>query len=83
NELGTGKLRGIAAFDRWWRYIRNVKIRANKDMEEYAGGVEIPFVIRNMIAAQSRIPEKALQYGAISKSAMMICYFQNLFVGAI
>lgn len=83
NEMGSGKLKGIAEFDRWWRYIRNVKIREDEDMEVYAEGMEIPPVIRNMIAIQSRIPEKALKVGAISKSAMMICYFQNLFIGAI
>ncbi|PWT71926.1 MAG: hypothetical protein C5B59_16860 [Bacteroidetes bacterium] len=83
NETGSRQLRAIANFDRWWRYIRNVKIRGNKDMEAYAKGIEIPPVIRNVISLQSSIPEKALQMGMVSKTMMMISYFQNLFIGAI
>jgi len=75
HKMGEDAFKDIFIFDYYWRLLRNYKIRFIADLN--AMGVEdhkIVPVIRQMIAAQQKIPLKALRFGPLSKILMTACY---------
>ncbi len=74
NKTGIAQLRNILVYDGWWRLMRNLEIRNEKDIFESGYHEGIPLVIKKMIRFQKAIAPSVLKIGAISKTLMAICY---------
>ena len=78
NTDGPSALRSIAAYDEWWRCLRNAGIRSAKELEQYTGDEPLLPVIRRMIRHQQQIPQSVLRKGPISKVLMLFSYLLNI-----
>ena len=67
----------IMAYDAWWRMIRNLKIRTEKDLALYAKGENVPEFLYKILAFQKNIPVSLLNIGVISKILMTISFITN------
>jgi len=77
DRYGMKSTRNIIVYDAWWRHLRNLGIRAQKDIFRYKADAEIPVIIQNMINHQALIPKAALRNGLISKAAMSLSFILN------
>jgi glycosyltransferase involved in cell wall biosynthesis len=77
NRKGARSLRRIAAYDEWWRSLRNAGIRTEEELEAAAGEEPLPGPIRRMIGWQKPVPPGMLRNGFVSKSWMLISYLFN------
>jgi glycosyltransferase involved in cell wall biosynthesis len=76
-KYGTAPLKNVRVYDAWWRILRNVKIRNEKQLLHWAPSDEWPPAIFRMIKHQSYISYSLLKFGPISKIAMTISYLFN------
>jgi glycosyltransferase involved in cell wall biosynthesis len=83
NRIGTRSLRPPAAFDEWWRLLRNAVIRDGVTLKEFSRGEKIPVAVRRMAAWQQRIPIRLLKMGFLSKALMLVNYIINLLTGSL
>lgn len=67
-------LHRIAAYDEWWRALRNAGIRRSADLEIYPGKEPLPPAIRHMIRWQRSLPASWLGFGPFSKGWMTASY---------
>jgi glycosyltransferase involved in cell wall biosynthesis len=74
NKVGMKKLRHVLVYDAWWRLMRNLEIRYEKEIREagYTGPVH-PVLIA-MIRWQRAIPRNLLTTGIFSKISMFAHY---------
>jgi glycosyltransferase involved in cell wall biosynthesis len=73
---GTLPMKNILIYDAWWRLFRNMDIKNEKQLKQYANK-QWPTVILNMIRDLSKINNALLKNGLISKSYMFISYLKN------
>lgn len=76
-------LRSLAAFDQWWRLLRNAGIRDRPTLEKYAHGFAVPQPLFRMVRWQQPIPVRFLRIGALSKTLMFINYLCNFLTGSL
>jgi glycosyltransferase involved in cell wall biosynthesis len=75
NSKGIRALKNIRYYDRWWRLIRRMKLRDDKEISDFINSKgNIPESIKNIILVQRNYPEKKLNSGIFSKSMMMLNY---------
>lgn len=68
-------MKKLRYYDRWWRLIRRLKLRDDKEITNFINSKgNIPEVIKNMILVQENYPEKKLQNGFFSKGTMVLNY---------
>jgi len=77
NKHGKKITSNIIAYDSWWRVFRNMGISSVKEAEQFAKGLTIPKIVKNIIRHQKYIPQKLIKIGAISKSCMLVSYLLN------
>jgi glycosyltransferase involved in cell wall biosynthesis len=77
SKYGDTIFKDILIYDSWWRLMRNLGIRNNKEFYIYSNGLPLPLVLKNIIKFQSYIPEKLLKNGFISKGFMSISFLLN------
>ena len=78
NKKGSEKLYSIIFYDKWWRLIRSLKLKAKENISHYAEKERLPLVIARMYSFQKRIPYKVLWIGIFSKIFMFLSYCINL-----
>jgi glycosyltransferase involved in cell wall biosynthesis len=76
-KYGLLPLKNILVYDAWWRILRNVHIRNEKQLLRYTPFSTWPKAIINMVRHESFIPSKLLKIGVISKCCMFISYLIN------
>jgi hypothetical protein len=73
---GINSLRNIWVYDAWWRLLRNMRIRNEKELRLYKDE-RWPRVIVKMLKHLNRIPYPLLKNGVISKTAMSTSFLFN------
>lgn len=76
-KYGIKALNDLYVYDAWWRILRNVGVRSEKQLGLFTPGKKWPVVIRNMVAHQNKIPVGLLRNGFVSKPAMFLSYLAN------
>jgi len=79
-EMGTGALKNLVAYDYFWRLYRNFSIRSVEEIREHYEG-PLPKVLVDMIAFQKRLPAGWLNFGLMSKIAMLLSYCRSYLFG--
>ncbi len=74
NKTGLAHLRNIIVYDAWWRLMRNLEIRSEKEVFESGYPEAIPGAIKRIIKFQKGIPANMLKIGILSKAFMAIGY---------
>jgi glycosyltransferase involved in cell wall biosynthesis len=75
NKLGDKPFCDIVFFDYYWRLLRNYKIRALEDIKKLNLNDDfVPYVLREMLKFQTKIPSKILNIGVFSKILMSSCF---------
>lgn len=64
----------LITYDAWWRLLRNLSIRSQKQLALYAHGEKIPDFLFHMLRWQQRIPMSLLKIGVLSKLFMTCSY---------
>ena len=82
-KQGLHILNNIWVFDYYWRLLRNVGIRREKDIMAATWKEEIPKVLKRMIWWQRTLPIKTLNVGIISKTIMFICFISTIKIGKL
>jgi hypothetical protein len=78
DKIGAGQLKNVLVYDAWWRLIRNLGIRNEKDIQDSGYTGVVPPVIKNMIHWQNKIPLPVLRVGFFSKIYMCLCFILSL-----
>ena len=78
DKIGSTQLKNILVYDAWWRLIRNLGIRNEKDVQDGGYTGVLPTVIKDMIHRQSKISLKILKIGFFSKIYMCLCFIVSL-----
>jgi glycosyltransferase involved in cell wall biosynthesis len=73
---GINSLKNIWVYDAWWRLLRNMHIRDEKELRLYKDE-RWPQVIIKMLKHLNKVPDKLLKNGVISKTAMSISHLFN------
>jgi glycosyltransferase involved in cell wall biosynthesis len=68
----------ILTYDAWWRLIRNLGVRNESGLHNYANGFSIPEFLIEIVSVQSLIAPSILKNGVISKVVMLISYIIRL-----
>ncbi len=79
-KLNPQSLKDWVVYDSWWRFIRNLNIRDEKEIAENGYPKAIPETIRSMIRYQKNIPAVVLKIGLFSKLLMSLHYLPFKFV---
>ncbi|MFZ9694889.1 MAG: glycosyltransferase family 2 protein [Chitinophagaceae bacterium] len=74
---GQSCIRSWTSYDGWWRLIRNLSIREESELREYAGGAQVPSFLLRIIRFQRRIPPSLLRLGFVSKLLMTVSFYVN------
>lgn len=74
---GVASIRSWTSYDGWWRLMRNLSIRTEDQLREYAGGRQIPSFLLRIVRFQQRISPGILKLGVASKLLMTISYYVN------
>lgn len=77
------RLRSVAAFDEWWRLLRNTGIRDEAALMLRAKGSAVPHSLVRMVHWQRRIPVRWLKIGGLSKTMMFLNYFCNFLTASL
>ncbi|MBO9565908.1 MAG: glycosyltransferase family 2 protein [Niastella sp.] len=77
NKIGIHCLRNILVYDAWWRLMRNLEVRYEKEIREAGYQGPVHQVILSMIHWQSKIPRRLLTTGVFSKFSMFIHYLTH------
>jgi len=73
-KQGLQILNNIWVFDYYWRLLRNVVIRDEKDIIDAGWKDGIPLVLKKMLVWQKYFPINVLKVGIISKAIMFLCF---------
>jgi glycosyltransferase involved in cell wall biosynthesis len=74
---GLSSIRSWKSYDGWWRLIRNLSIRTEAQLREYAAGLQVPSFLLRIVRFQQKISPEVLKWGLISKLLMTISYYVN------
>jgi len=72
-KIGVNSIKNIIIFDYFWRLYRNLEIKKLSELESF--DIKIIPELKKILAFQSKIHQWLLKFGAISKTAMLLCYF--------
>ncbi len=73
-KLNPESLKDLVVYDSWWRFIRNMQIRDEKEIAENGYRGTVPEAISSMIRFQKRIPASFLKIGIFSKLMLFAHY---------
>jgi glycosyltransferase involved in cell wall biosynthesis len=73
-KLHPDSLKVWVVYDSWWRFIRNLRIRDEKEIVDNGYCGPIPGAIGSMIRFQKKIPASLLKIGIFSKLTLLIHY---------
>jgi glycosyltransferase involved in cell wall biosynthesis len=76
-KYGTAPLKHIMVYDAWWRILRNTGTRTEEQLNQFTQNIGWPVAIVKMVSDQSKISQRLLKYGIISKMAMFFSYIKN------
>ncbi|HMU59983.1 MAG TPA: glycosyltransferase [Chitinophagaceae bacterium] len=76
-RIGTKALKNIFAYDYFWRFIRNLKVRDIGILRTYYNIGDEPDLLLVMVKQQKLLPFFLLNIGAFSKVAMLFSYLRN------
>lgn len=76
-KLPPNSLSNLIVYDYYWRLWRNLGIRNEEDVKQYAGDNDFPAVLKHMLNHQSKFPQRLLKIGVISKTGMFVSYLMN------
>ena len=71
-KLKPESLKNLRVYDSWWRFIRNMQIRDEKDISDNGYQGQVPPAVKSMIRFQKSMPFTFLKNG----------FFSKLFMGA-
>ena len=74
---GKNVYKSWVSYDGWWRLLRNLSIRDEKQLLLYSNGKPVPTFLKNMLSFQRHLPLSLLKFGPTSKLAMYISYLIN------
>lgn len=74
---GLASIRSWKSYDGWWRLIRNLSVRTETQLREYAGGLPVPSFLLRIVRFQQKISPAVLKWGPFSKLLMTISYYVN------
>ena len=77
HKYGSSPLKNIIVYDAWWRIIRNVNVRNRDQLKQYAPYKTWPEIILRMVDHQSKVSNRLLKFGPLSKIAMALSYLFN------
>lgn len=72
NKIGESHLSNVFVCDYYWRLLRNMNIRSERELTKHVESV--PASLKKMLKFQSRFHPKLLKMGVISKSLMFAFY---------
>lgn len=67
----------LLTYDAWWRLLRNLSIRTEAQLKQYAHGEEVPVFLTHILFFQQNISSSVLKIGVCSKLFMVFCYIVN------
>lgn len=76
-KFGIKPLKNIWIYDTWWRLMRNMQIRNEKQLSEFTSTERWPAVIKKLVKHQSKVKMSWLKFGVASKLFMLISYLLN------
>jgi hypothetical protein len=76
-KYGVSSLKHILVYDAWWRILRNTGTRTEEQLNQFTQNIGWPVAIVKMVSDQSKISQRLLKYGIISKMAMFFSYIKN------
>ena len=65
----------LLTYDAWWRLLRNLNIKEEKDLLQYSYGIEVPKILISILKFQREIPGVLLKTGLFSKIFMLLSYY--------
>jgi glycosyltransferase involved in cell wall biosynthesis len=74
---GVSSLKHILVYDAWWRILRNTGTRTEEQLNQFTQNIGWPVAIVKMVSDQSKISQRLLKYGIISKMAMFFSYIKS------
>lgn len=74
DKIGVAQLKNILVYDAWWRLVRNLGVRNEKDIQDSGYTGILPTVVKDMIHWQNKISLRVLRVGFLSKIYMFICF---------
>lgn len=74
---GLASIRSWKSYDGWWRLIRNLSIRTETQLRDYAEGLPVPSFLLRIVRFQQKISPGILNWGPVSKLLMTISYYVN------
>ena len=78
NGKGIQSLKNIRQYDKWWRFLRSLRMDKSEDnLSRFIQDKQLPYIIQKMVNFQKKIPAKILWIGVCSKSAMFFSYCIN------
>lgn len=77
SKYGVKPLKHLLVYDAWWRTLRNVNTRNEKQLMLYTPHDRWPEVIKHMVRHEALIPAKLLKNGIVSKLSMFASYVLN------
>ena len=73
-KVGITALKNVLVYDAWWRLMRNLEIRFEKEIREAGYSGPIHPVISSMVRWQRKLPRFVLNNGLFSKISMFVHY---------
>lgn len=64
-------------YDAWWRLIRNLSIRSEAELKQYAQGAPLPAFLLRIVRHQQVLPARCWKLGALSKVGMYLSFIFN------
>jgi glycosyltransferase involved in cell wall biosynthesis len=73
-KLPRNALKNILCYDYYWRFVRNMQIRTEADIRQFAPDVAIPIAVKRIIQLQRQFSLAILKIGFCSKLLMLSSY---------
>lgn len=74
---GFATFRSMISYDGWWRLVRNLSIRSEAALKEFAAGQTVPSFLLQIVRWQQHISPRVLRVGVFSKFLMLLSYQFN------
>lgn len=76
-KTGTRHLKNLLVYDAWWRLMRNLNVRSEKDVAQAGYHEAVPQPVKKIIRFQQKVPRSLLKTGIFSKLFMLASYLFN------
>lgn len=67
-------LNNLQNYDEWWRFVRNARLRSEKEFINSGCHLPLPAVVLSIVKRQNKLPESLLRKGVFSKIFMFTNY---------